>query len=263
MVKINKAFSYILFAALLLSSCTGNTVDEMNKTVTMKNEVLVFGMIHGKHLTEPEFGVDVLAQMIQQIDPDIILAEIPPDRFPAAITEFVEKDTITEPRVKRFPEYTHVIFPLLKEMHYEIVPTAGWTKPMAEARSAKLKAISQDSTRTEDWGRLTAAQAKSDSLIKATGREFDPYWINSDAYDAAVEIELSVYNELFNEELGPGGWDNINAAHYAHINDALDRFSGQGKRIVITYGAGHKGWFLKALQKRDDIELKTLEELTN
>ena len=25
--------------------------------------------------------------------------------------------------------------------------------------------------------------------------------------------------------------------------------------FLITYGAGHKGWFLRELRKRDDIEL--------
>ena len=97
--------------------------------------------------------------------------------------------------------------------------------------------------------------------MKASGLEHDPYWINTDEYDRISEIELSVYNELFNEELGRGGWDNINSAHYGYIDDALDEYEYQGKRILITYGAGHKGWFLKELKKREDIELKTLQEL--
>jgi len=228
---------------------------------TNKNEVLVLGLIHSGHLKYEEFGIDVLTDLIKKIDPDVILTEIPPDRFPAAMKEFAEKDTITEPRVKRFPEYVDVVFPLSKEMDFEIVPTAGWTREMADKRSKQLKAISQDSSRKEDWARFEAAGQLSDSLMKASGLEHDPYWINTDEYDRISEIELSIYNELFNEELGLGGWDNINAAHYGHIADALEKFKNQGKRILITYGAGHKGWFLKQLKKRDDIELKTLQEL--
>jgi len=176
--------------------------------------------------------------------------------------EFLENDSISEPRVVRFPEYIDVIFPLSKTMDFEIIPTAGWTKEMADDRREKLKAIRLDSNRVDEWNKLTLAGQKSDSLIKASRSEFDPYWINSDEYDRLVEIELSVYNELFNEELGLGGWDNINQAHYALISQALEKYKFQGKRILITYGAGHKGWFLKALKKRNDIELKTLLEVT-
>ncbi|WP_262707431.1 hypothetical protein [Maribacter sp. MJ134] len=42
-------------------------------------------------------------------------------------------------------------------MDFEIIPTAGWTKPMADERSAKLRAISQDTIRTKDWHAYTEA----------------------------------------------------------------------------------------------------------
>ena len=29
--------------------------------------------------------------------------------------------------LKAFPEYADVVFPLTKEMDFEIIPTAGWT----------------------------------------------------------------------------------------------------------------------------------------
>ena len=225
------------------------------------NEVIVLGTIHGSHLQHQEFGVEVFKNLIRKINPDIILTEIPPDRFDEAIRTYQEKDTVTEPRVSRFPEYVQVIFPLTKEMDFIIIPTAGWTQPMADARSEKLKAISEDSTRKVEWQEYLHAVHLSDSLIKATGRAFDPYWINSPEYDSLAEIELEVYNRLFNEELGAGGWDNINTTHFSYITRALDAYAYQGKRILITYGAGHKGWFLRELKKRNDISIRTLEEV--
>ena len=249
-----------LLAIFSLAACN-DSVSE--KKQVKKNEVLVLGLIHSGHLKYEEFGIDVLTELIRKIDPDVILTEIPPDRFPTAMDEFLKNDTITEPRVKRFPEYVDVVFPLTKEMDFEIVPTAGWTKEMADKRSQQMKAIREDSTRKEDWARFVAAGNEVDSLMKLTSKEHDPYFINTDEYDRISEIELSVYNELFNEELGPGGWDNINEAHYGHIADALEQYKFQGKRILITYGAGHKGWFMRQLRKRDDIELKTLEELVS
>ena len=250
---------YTLASIILLLGCNSDRPKKTDDSARIKNEVLVLGTIHSGHLKYESYNLDVLTTLIRKIDPDIILTEIPPDRFPAAMAEFKEKDTITEARVKRFPEYVDVIFPLTKTMDFEIIPTAGWTKEMSDARSQKLKEIKEDSTRSVEWTELTSASEKSDSLIKESGREHDPYWINSPEYDRLVEIELEVYNRLFNDELGLGGWDNINAAHYGHIAEALDKHTMKGKRILITYGAGHKGWFLRALEKRNDIELLTLE----
>ena len=34
---------------------------------------------------------------------------------------------------------------------------------------------------------------------------------------------------------------------------------GEGKRFLITYGSYHKGWFLRQLRERDDIELLEVE----
>ena len=104
-----------------------------------KNEVIVLGTIHSGHLTDPVYHVAYLKKLIKQIKPDIILTEIPPDRLDAAMSEFKMDGVVREPRVKVFPEYVNVIFPLTKEMHFEIIPTAGWTKFMNDDRNKKLK----------------------------------------------------------------------------------------------------------------------------
>ena len=49
--------------------------------------------------------------------------------------------------------------------------------------------------------------------------------------------------------------DSINIAHYWNIEKALEKHRNLGKRFLIIYGAGHKGWFLRELRKRDDIHL--------
>ncbi len=220
-----------------------------------KNEVLVLGAIHGGHLTDSVYNISYLKKLIKEINPDYILTEIPPDRYEEAVIGFLKDDSISEPRVKRFPEYVDVIFPLTKEMNFEIIPTAGWTLPMAQERSQKLRAISQDSSRVKDWTAYRKANKLADSIYKASGKVNDPYFIHTHTYDSIQDISLQVYNKLFNVELGLGGWDNINIAHYWNIEKALEKHRYKGKRILITYGAGHKGWFLRELRKRDDIEL--------
>ncbi len=250
---------FYFFTSLLLSlhtSCTKSTTTSSNtKIEKSKNEVLVLGAIHSRHRTDSVYNVAYLEKLIKEIHPDYILAEIPPDRFEEAMRGFKKDDSISEPRVLRFPEYVDVVFPLTKVMDFEIIPTAGWTLPMAQERSQKLRAISKDSTRTEDWKAYQEANERSEAAYNATGRVDDPYFIHTDMYDSIQDISLQVYNKLFNVELGLGGWENINIAHYWNIEKALEKHRYKGKRMLIIYGAGHKGWFLRQLRKRDDIKL--------
>ncbi len=242
-------FCYII----LLVGCQSNT---STPTPSKKqNEVLVLGTIHSGHLKDSVYNVAYLDRLIREINPDYILSEIPPDRMKEAMDGFIKTDSIAEPRVARFPEYVDVVFPLTKEMDFEIIPTAGWTSEMNKDRSKKLKAIREDTARTADWEAYVAANQKSDSLYKATGKVNDPYFIHTQQYDDIQDVSLQVYNELFNDEIGLGGWDNINIAHYWNIEKALEKHRDEGKRFLIIYGAGHKGWFLRELRKRDDIQL--------
>ena len=136
-----------------------------------------------------------------------------------------------------------------------MIPTAGWNSPMNIYRRNVLNAISKDPKRKADWDEYLAANRRAREAVQAGGKNDDPRWIHTDEYDAAQDIGLRVYNRLFNDEIGPGGWDNINKAHYGNIEKALDKYSGDGKRFLITYGAGHKVWFLRELRKRKDITL--------
>jgi len=245
----------LFFTAVLLFTVVSCRQSNTEKNTKLKNEVLVLGTIHSGHLTDSVYNIAYLDKLIRNINPDYILAEIPPDRFENAMQGFKRDDSISESRVLRFPEYVDVVFPLTKELDFEIIPTAGWTSPMAQERSEKLKAISKDSSRVADWTAYLEANKHSDSIYKATGKVNDPYFIHTHSYDSIQDISLQVYNKLFNVELGLGGWENINIAHYWHIEKALEKHRYEGKRFLIIYGAGHKGWFLRELRKRDDIQL--------
>jgi len=244
-----------IFTALLAVLFLSTGCVQHISTESPKNEVLVLGTIHSGHNTDSVYNIAYLNKLIREINPDFILAEIPPDRFEEAMAGFKRDDSISEPRVIRFPEYVDVVFPLTKEMNFEIIPTAGWTLPMAQERSAKLRAISQDTTRIADWKKYRDANRLSDSLYEATEKVNDPYFIHTNTYDSIQDIGLQMYNKLFNVELGLGGWENINIAHYWNIEKALEKHRYKEKRFLVIYGAGHKGWFLRELRKRDDINL--------
>jgi len=217
------------------------------------NDVLVLGMIHGQFNTSKRYSLDVLRRMVRAYGPDYVLAEIPPNRFHQAMASFRRDGRVEEPRVERFPEYIDMLFPLTRELDFTIIPTAGWNRPMSDYRNVVLSRIEKDPARAAGWQRYEAAIAKMDKAMK--GRDDDPYFIHSPEYDALTKAGLGPYDELFNDDIGPGGWTTINQAHYANIERALEQLRGQGKRILITYGAGHKYWFLERLRQRTDIRL--------
>ena len=224
------------------------------------NEVVVVGMIHGRHETSESFGLEVVRDLVRAIDPDYWLTEIPPNRWDRAWAEYQATGTVEEPRVRRFPEYMEGLFPLSRELDFEVIPTAGWTQPMSDFRAAYLDAYSKDPERAAAWAEYQAAARASAEALAAGGAADDPRWIHTDAYDEAYDIRMRTYARLFDISLGPGGWVAINRSHLANIERALDRHRGEGARFLLTYGAGHKGPFLRELRKRDDIVLLDVGE---
>ncbi|MGF1462177.1 MAG: YncE family protein [Maricaulaceae bacterium] len=218
-----------------------------------KTEVVVFGMIHRGHRTSDRYSLGFLDRLFRAVDPDAAAIEVPPNRIDRAWTSFLETGEIQERRAAVFPEYTDVLFPLAKERGLELFGAAGWTAPMNTYRRAALARLRADPARAEDWA---AYQAGLASLREATaGRSDDPFFLHSEAYDQAAKAGYAPYARVFAHDLGPGDWETINAAHYAGVAAALDALKGQGKRLMVTFGAAHKYWLLEALAKREDVIL--------
>ncbi len=67
-------------------------------------------------------------------------------------------------------------------------------------------------------------------------------------------MELGSYEHHLNEVIGPpGGWTYINEEHFALISAAISKHPG--KRVLITFGAGHKYWFLERLRHMPTVQL--------
>lgn len=221
--------------------------------VANKNTVVMLGMIHRAHVESETYGLDVVEALIREINPDYVLTEIPPDRLAGAVKGFAETGEVTEQRVRVFPEYRDVLFPLTEEMDFKIIPTAAWSRGMADYRRDAMGKIRSNPERKDDWDAYIAANEQANE--KMADRRDDPYFIHSDEYDAITKANLSVYGTRFAEDIGRGDWERINAAHYKLIEAALENHAGEGATMLITYGAGHKYWFLEQLRQRDDIIL--------
>lgn len=217
------------------------------------NIVTVIGAIHGQHRLSDAYSLTVLTEAIVKFDPDIIMVELPPKSFAKASANYEQFGEVRESRADDFPELIDVVFPLRKELGFEIVPVAAWTQKIADDRRAALAQLKQDPARAKEWAAYQAAIASYNKAV--SGRSDDPMFIHSKAYDNTVKARQEVYEKLFGNDLGPGGWQNINAAHYEKVAAAMDDLRGQGKRVLVLYGAWHKYWFLEQLETRDDIQL--------
>ena len=221
--------------------------------VTQKNKVIMLGLIHSGHIESERFGLPVVEKLIRNINPDYVLTEIPPDRLANAMLSFAQSGEVTEPRTRVFPEYKDVLFPLSKEMDFKIIPTAGWSRGMADYRREALGRIREDESRKDEWDAYLASNAAANEAMGE--RRDDPRFIHSDEYEAITKSRFSVYATAFADDVGRGDWERINAAHYKLIESALENHAGEGATMLITFGAGHKYWFLEQLKKRDDIIL--------
>ena len=213
--------------------------------------VAVVGALHGQHRSSEDYSLDVLRQAIVKFDPDIVMVELPSDRFAIASANFDQFGEIRESRADDFPELTDVVFPLRKDLGFEMIPVAAWTAEIAAERRAVEKRLATDPMQAEDWAEYQAAVQQYGKAV--AGRWDDPAFIHSGAYDAAVKDRQETYERLFGDDLGPGGWRAINAAHLANIGNALDAVAGQEKRVLVLFGAAHKYKIVEGLETREDV----------
>ena len=257
-----KKIIFMMLSVGFISGCVAAQNTEAKDTrldppadyVTNKNTVIVLGMIHSSHVESEAYSLEIVEDVIRKINPDYVLTEIPPASLAEAMRGFAVDGVVTESRTRVFPEYKDVLFPLTKDMDFKIIPTAAWSRGMVDFRRAGLNRIRDDETRKADWD---AYLADNKAASEAMGdRGDDPYFIHSDAYDEITKSRFTTYEQRFSEDVGRGDWGRINAAHYKLIESALENHAGEGATVLITYGAGHKYWFLEQLRKRDDIILK-------
>lgn len=247
-------FCILAFASAdLLAAPIQNAGNEQEK-----NNVVVMGMIHSGHLQHEAYNIERVQNLIRRIKPDYVLTEIPPDRLEKAAKQFQETGQITESRVKVFPEYTDALFPLTRTMSFEIIPCAAWTKEMNDSRRATMKQLK--TTHADQYAEMQKAQETAAEKIATLGNSRNPTVIHTDQYDAFVKEGMVPYDKHFNDLIGAGGWENINAAHYALIEKALDKHAGEGKTFLITFGSWHKYYIKEQLAKRSDINLISMKQ---
>ncbi|MCA8911484.1 MAG: hypothetical protein KDB82_07250 [Planctomycetes bacterium] len=249
-----KRFS-LLLVVILLAGCATTPLKPV--APENRNEVVVMGMIHSQHKTSRQYSLKVVEQWIRAINPDYIMVEIPPDRIDTAVEQFKQDGKVTEPRSVVFPEFTDVVLPLQREMHFKLIPVSAWTADLARERTALLNYWQH--TRPDDTAEVNAGKNRMFGRMRElTGG--DPRKMHTDEFDEIVKEGLEPYIRLFDPDLGDGGFTTITAAHYRLIADALDEHRGEHKRFLVMFGSWHKWFFLERLRKRDDIVVRNPTE---
>lgn len=218
-------------------------------------QVGFLAMTHSQHLTSEIWGLEEVEAAVRAFAPDVLCTEIAPDRWERIDRELRERDVIEDPRVLRFPEYREVLLRLREEVGYVIEPCAGWSIEMSDLRADRIAAFDSE----DGWATERAAYAQAlgglprRDGVSGNNASDDPAYLHSDAYDDDQRAELELYDRYQNDMIGPGGWTNINVAHYRQVDRAIRAHAGQ--RILITFGGGHKYWMLEQLRRRGDVEL--------
>ena len=139
---MNLARLLSLALSVFLCACTTPATDE--KPAPGINIVTVMGAIHGQHRRSDAYSLSVLKAAIVKFNPDIVMVELPPERFATASANYEQFGEVRETRADDFPELTDVVFPLRQELGFEIVPVAAWTQKIADDRRAALAQLEKD-----------------------------------------------------------------------------------------------------------------------
>lgn len=222
--------------------------------------VALVGSIHEAHNNYPTYGLDILEKIVRQVNPQVVLAEVPPERFPIAWKEWEKTDSINEVYVLRFPEMAGVVFPLKKELGYDLYPVSGWTYDVTRQEQETFREMVGDQSRKSDWGKFLQINSElADAMAKGGGMG-DPLFVHSVAYDSLIAHWAREYDKLFEKDLGFASWKNQNDAHWKLIAPQLDAIKGQGKTVAIVFSPGNRYYFETLLRRRKDIKLIDMEK---
>lgn len=224
-------------------------------------KVAFVGSIHDNHRSFEGYGFGLLEQILRATEPDVVLAEIPPDRFGLAWNDYLRVDSVEEIYVQRFPEMSKVVFPLKQELGYALFPVSGWSYEVMQEESGVFKRISGDPVRKEDWSAYRAVNERMGADMEAGGGQNNPVYMHSALYDSAVARWAHSYDSLFADELGVASWRSQNEAHWQLIAPKLDSLKGMGRTVTIVFSPGNRAYLLRRLRERKDVKVVEMEPL--
>lgn len=223
-----------------------------------ENDVVVIATPHADYLRSEAYDLRDLDAVLRAYAPDIVLCQIPPDRFEEAWQEYVLNGRVEEEHVRGFPEVEGVLFPLARQGRMVLMPCSGWSPEVIARRDAQLE--QWQTTRPDDTREVNRALERAETRLRLEGLRFDSMRVHTPQFDEIVAEGFAPYERLFDRDLGPGGWGEINRAHHTLISNVLSNIAGRDLRIAIVFGAEHKGKLRALLAGKGGMRLRRLSD---
>lgn len=223
-------------------------------------DIILLGTIHKNHFGEQAYSFKDLDYIIKKINPTAILAELPVLQFEEIWENYKQNSNYREYYTTKYPEYSYVILPFAVEKNVEVLPFSSWTVNADSKRNSILERIKIDPERSEDWNTFLEARSWVEAKMSEYNNSLSFEWVNSQLFDEIMNVELKVYSELFDKDLKECGWEQVNQKHFKNIQEALKKVKNN-TRILITIGAGHKGWLKRELESMNEIKLLNVLDL--
>lgn len=243
---------------LLLGSIGGCKTLAGRPSRFVPNDVVVIGTPHAEYLSSGGDDFRDLDAVLRALEAEVVLCQIPPERFLEAWQQFTLTGRVADPHVRRFPEYEKVLFPLAQEGRFILVPCSGWMAETIAHRDAQLE--QWRTTRPADTREVERGLGRAENRLLLEGLRFDSMRVHTPLFDDIVREGLTPYERLFDRDLGPGGWAEINEAHFVLISTTLDDLAGRGLRVAVVFGAEHKYRLRELLRRQKRIQLRRLAE---
>lgn len=213
---------------------------------TGKSTVVILGTMHLEPSSYPAYA-GRLAEIIEQIKPDLICTELSPEQLAGTQT------------CNSKPEQRDVVMPTATRLGIPVVPIQMATDE-ARAWERGFKQAYKDIQSRDDMkpylefsDQLARQEAElwGDAMSSAACIEnvqLNEYHVLSAARDNVVKKLMPDLAELYTE------W---NLSFLARIDETIR--ANPGKRILVIVGLWHKYWLWNELQTRDDIDLHNLQ----
>lgn len=242
----------LLVALTLTLTLSGCKIFAGRPAKAEPNELLVMGTLHAGHLESERYDLERLEELLREVNPSVILCEAIPEEFEAAWVRYVETGEVDEQLARSSPDVTEVLFPLALEGRVVVVPCSAWTRELLARRDELLD--QWRSSRPADTRAVESAHRAASERLEELGLSQDPLLLHSDRFDSLVERAQAPYERLFSRDLGEAGWERIHRAHSERLGAALDRWQGDGVRVVVLFDAWSKYRLRQLLDSRPDVE---------
>lgn len=209
-------------------ACSGTQADADGAPA----EVVVLSVLHQLHAEIDSYSFDVLADIIESLQPDVIAVELT-----SADLESRREQTTKQ-------EYQESLFPLLERHDYALVAMEP-DQPLYDDLVDRMRRASTE-LRQNDPAGAAAFATYSKTLYEMVMEQWvSPAAVNSAATDILFESKHRFQSALFGPDEA-AAWEGWNRHFLERVLDAARRYPGS--RILVLAGAEHGYWLRENLR---------------